>query len=60
MTKPALKIDSRIGTKADRKPRRSPTAANRPKTRDTESQGIRTDQRGQDQPADKTRAQKNR
>lgn len=60
MTKPAYTINSQIDNKADRKPRRSPTAANRQETRHTESQGIRTDQRGQEQPTDKKRAQKNR
>jgi hypothetical protein len=42
-----------------RKPR--PRSTEKPAKRpDNESQGIRKDQRGQEQPADKKRAQKNR
>lgn len=43
-----------------RKTSRPPASATRSKNRDTTSQGIRKDERGQAQPADKRRALKNR
>jgi hypothetical protein len=45
---------------AIRKPRIPSAVATPKRYRDTKSQGILKDQRGQEQPADKKRAQKNR